>query len=133
MKMRFKPTGEIIEIEDYCGQPAVCLSIPPKYQIKGKGEFVLCSDCEMIDESRRSSLHYDQIANFQAVTTDSPAVIELTEKLTKEVMKALSRNGLIIDCEKITLTNNGIDITIPKDLGDVKSITINGIKFIREE
>lgn len=87
MKIRFKPTGEIIEIDAHCGQPIICTSIPPKYRIKDTGAFVLCSDCEMVElTSPRAPLHYDQIANFQVKSADSPAVVELNEK----VMEALS-------------------------------------------
>lgn len=40
---------------------------------------------------------------------------------------------LIIDCKKIELNGEGIKIVIQKDLGDIKSITINDIKFRRVE
>ena len=39
----------------------------------------------------------------------------------------------VIDCEKIVLTNNGVEIAVKKDLGSCKSITINGIKFTKEK
>ena len=39
----------------------------------------------------------------------------------------------VIDCEKIVLKNNGIEIAIQKDLGSCRLITINGIKFTKEE
>lgn len=65
-----------------------------------------------------------KIAHFQA---------EPANLLNEKAIEVLSPNDLIINCEKIILTNNGIEISIPKDLGGCKSIIINGIKFTREE
>lgn len=65
-----------------------------------------------------------KIAHFQA----KPANL-----LNEKAIEVLSPNDIIINCEKITLTNNGIEINITKDLSGCKSIIINGIKFTREK
>lgn len=42
--------------------------------------------------------------------------------------------GIVVDCDEITLRQNGIEIVFgKKDFSQYKYIEINGVKFVQEE
>lgn len=99
---------------------------------------VSCPYCgNQMTSSRTDGSYYCSVCQrvfypYQDITYGSTYTIPLIpyHKFTNTATKSIQ-----IECDTISLKHKGLDIEVPLDhaINDIETITINGIKFVREK